>query len=145
MSKTPSKPRSTSNPSSPARASAGSSEGGRRPTGGEPAGSAPLPRRWSSRLKMELVLRLLRGESLDALSRETKQTASRISQWRDDFLAGGEQAMKAQAGPDQSPHEAERRSLQAKIGEITMDNELLYQRCAKLEAGLPPARRRSKR
>jgi transposase len=94
---------------------------------------------------MELVLRLLRGESLDALSRETKQTASRISQWRDDFLAGGEQAMKAQAGPDQSTHEAERRSLQAKIGEITMDNEWLYQRCAKLEAGLPPARRRSKR
>ena len=35
--------------------------------------------------------------------------------------------------------------LRAKVGEITMDNELLYEKIAKMEAGHPFARRRSKR
>ena len=35
--------------------------------------------------------------------------------------------------------------LQAKVGEITMENELLYAKIDKLEAGRPFARRRSKR
>ena len=39
-------------------------------------------RRWSARRKQEVVLRLLRGESLDALSRETGQPAVVLSQWR---------------------------------------------------------------
>ena len=33
-------------------------------------------KRWSAKRKQEVVLRLLRGESLDALSRETGQPAS---------------------------------------------------------------------
>ena len=36
-------------------------------------------KRWSSRRKQEVVLRLLRGESLDALSRETGQPAAVLS------------------------------------------------------------------
>ena len=39
-------------------------------------------KRWSAKRKQELVLRLLRGESLDALSRETGQPASVRSSWR---------------------------------------------------------------
>ena len=35
--------------------------------------------------------------------------------------------------------------LQAKVGEITMDNELLYEKIDRLEGGRPFARRRSKR
>jgi len=35
--------------------------------------------------------------------------------------------------------------LRAKVGEITMDNELLYEKISKMEAGRPFARRRSKR
>lgn len=96
-------------------------------------------------MKVELVLRLLRGESLDALARETKKSASQISQWRDAFLAGGESSMKAHTGdPEHEAATQEKRQLQAKIGELLMDNELLYERCHKLEAGLPPVRRRSK-
>ena len=36
--------------------------------------------RWSSRRKMEVVLRVLRGEDLDALSRELGVTAGTIVQ-----------------------------------------------------------------
>ena len=35
------------------------------------------------------VLRLLRGKSLDALSRETGRPAAVLSGWRDEFLEGG--------------------------------------------------------
>ena len=37
------------------------------------------------------------------------------------------------------------RRLQAKVGAITMDNELLLERAHQLEAGLPLASRRSRR
>lgn len=132
--------------SSPARAKARSSQGGRRPTGEERAVVTPLPRRWSARRKVEVVLRLLRGETLDALSREIGQPASKISEWRENFLSGGEESMKARLDdPEHAAWESERRRLKEKIGGQAMQIELLYERCHKLEAGLPPARRRSRR
>jgi hypothetical protein len=43
--------------------------------------------RGSSRRKTEIVLRVLRGEDLDALSRELGVTAGTIAQWCEQFLA----------------------------------------------------------
>lgn len=69
-----------------------------------------------------------------------------MTEWRDAFLVSGEDGLKSRVGdPEHDAHEEERRRLQAKIGQLAMENELLYERCHKLEAGLPPARRRSKR
>ena len=51
--------------------------------------------RWSARRKEEVVLRLLRGESLDALARESGQPAGRISAWREEFLAAGREGLKS--------------------------------------------------
>ncbi len=45
--------------------------------------------RFSGRKKVEAVLRLLRGEDLDVLSRELAITAARLSEWREPFLAAG--------------------------------------------------------
>jgi hypothetical protein len=39
-----------------------------------------------------VVLRLLRGESLDALARQTGQPAGTISAWREAFLQAGQEA-----------------------------------------------------
>ena len=47
------------------------------------------------------------------------------------------------SGRDARDEEIDR--LRAKVGEITMDNELLYEKIAKMEADHPFARRRSKR
>ena len=41
------------------------------------------------------MLRLWRGESLDAVSRELKVTAARLSEWRDADLAGDEARSRA--------------------------------------------------
>lgn len=51
--------------------------------------------RWSARRKMEAVLRLLKGEDLDALSRELKVTAATLSEWREVFLASGIAGLKS--------------------------------------------------
>ncbi len=97
--------------------------------------------RFSSRRKTEAVLRLLRGEELDALSRELGVTAATLAQWRERFLVGGQASLRSRPA-DERDEEIHR--LQAKVGEITMANELLLQRAHQLEAGLPLARRRSR-
>ena len=51
--------------------------------------------RWSAGKQTDAVLRLLRGESLEELSRELKVEAHRLAAWRDDFLAAGKQDGRA--------------------------------------------------
>jgi len=55
---------------------------------GRPEGGREV--RWSARRKQEVVLRLLRGESLDGLARETGQAAGVIVGWREEFLQAGQ-------------------------------------------------------
>jgi transposase-like protein len=52
--------------------------------------------RWSANRKMDVVMRLLRGEPIEELSRELGVEAHRLAAWRDDFIAGGKEAMRAQ-------------------------------------------------
>jgi transposase len=95
--------------------------------------------RFSARRKTEAVLRLLRGEDLETLSRELGVTAATLSGWRDSFLDGGTAAMKSRPADDRDELVAR---LQAKVGQLTMDNELLGQKCQHLEGGRPFAPRR---
>ena len=99
-------------------------------------------RRPDDEFETDTVLRLLRGEDLESVSRELGITAARAAQWRDQFLAAGQASLKSRA-PD-AWDEANRR-LQAKIGELLMENELLYAKVDQLEVGGPLARRRSRR
>jgi transposase len=97
------------------------------------------PGRFSARRKTETILRMLRGEPLDSLARELGVTAATLAQWREQFLAGGQTALKSRPA-DERDDEIQR--LRAKVGEITMHNELLLERCHRLEANLPLPRRR---
>ena len=115
-------------------------EGARRATGG--AAARDRKGRFSARRKRAVVLRLLRGEDLEAVSRELGITAARASQWRDQFLAAGQASLKSRA-PE--ARDEDHRQLQAKIGELLMENELLYAKVDRLEASGPLARRRSMR
>ncbi len=63
-------------------------QGWRSPTEG--LGRRPDKGRWSSRRKTEIVLRILRGETLDALSRELGVLPARLAGWRDEFLRAGQ-------------------------------------------------------
>ena len=66
------------------------------------------------------------------MSWELGITAARASQWRDQFLAAGQAGLKSRA-PDARDEEHQR--LHAKVGELLMENELLYAKVDHLEAG----------
>ena len=121
----------------------GASQGARRATGEAPEGRAADRGRFSARRKADAVLRLLRGEDLETLSRVLGVTAARLSAWRDEFLAGGTAALKTRHDPDAPGHE-ELVRLKAKIGDLAVANELLEEKIERLEAGLPLAPRRSR-
>jgi transposase-like protein len=80
------------------------------------------------------VLRVLRGEDLDALSRELGVTASTIAGWRDQFLASGQAGLRSRPA-DERDEEIAR--LRAKVGEMTMANELLRERARRAGANSP--------
>lgn len=121
----------------------GGTQGGRRPTEVPPdasAGTGPLaPKgRWSARRKREVVLRLLRGESIDAVSREIGVEIYRLEQWRELALEGMDANLKSRQN---DPVSDERDAAMKRLGELTMENELLWQR-VRSQSG-PLARRRS--
>ena len=78
--------------------------------------------RWSKRRKMEAVLRLLRGETLDEVSRDLKVEISRLEAWRDKGIHGFEEAMKEREG---DPLQAQLNEVNRRLGELMMENELL--------------------
>ena len=115
-------------------------------TSGIGASAAPgRERRMTAGRKRDAVLRLLRGEPLEIVARELAVTAADLSAWREAFLEAGEASLKARLRDD---HDEKIGRLQSKLGEVLMDNELLYAKIDRLEAGSgggPFGARRSKR
>lgn len=95
--------------------------------------------RWSARRKEGVVMRLLRGEALDLLARETGQPAGRIASWREEFLVAGREGLKARAlgSEDRALADAQR-----KVGELSMEVDILKALLDK--KGPPQSPRRSK-
>jgi transposase len=107
-------------------------EGGRGPSALSPG------QRWSVARKREVVLRLLRGEAAEDLSRELAVPVYRLERWRERALAGIEGALKEREG---DPLKDELGAAMRRLGELTMENELLR---ARAERPGPLARRRSR-
>jgi transposase-like protein len=122
------------------RANAGVSE--RAHHAGDETPAAPRRRRMSAARKQEAVLRILRGEDLELISRELGVTAADLSGWRDSFLAAGAASLKSRS---EDSRDRELRAMKEKIGDLTMANELLEAKIDKMEGGRPLVRRRSRR
>ncbi len=99
-------------------------------------------RRMTASRKRDAVLRVLRGEPLEIVARDLAVTASDLSGWRDALLEAGAASLKSRARDDRD-ETIDR--LRTKVGELTMDTELLYSKIDRLEGGAPFAARRSKR
>jgi hypothetical protein len=106
------------------------------------SGADSGPRRFSVQRKMAVVARLLRGEPLEVVARETNVSVARLIEWRDRALAGAASALKER---ERDERDDEIARLKAKVGEITMDNELLYAKIAAMEGKRPLAGRRPRR
>ena len=118
------------------------SQGARRTTGEGSQQGGQKPQRFSVQKKTAVVLRLLRGEALDLLSRELGIPAARITAWREAFLDAGPEAR------NKHPRESRDREsgrLRAKLGASTRERELGHATRGRLEAGRPVARRRARR
>lgn len=74
--------------------------------------------RYSSKNKMKIVLALIKGESLDELSRRHKIPASLISEWHEDFLNAGQTGLKSRR-PD--PRDEQIRKLKEKLGDLMFE------------------------
>ena len=98
---------------------------------------APNQRRRAAR-KREVVRRLMRGEAAELLSRERGRPLFKLEQWRQKAEAALEGALKER---DADPADSQLAAAMQRIGELSMENELLR---AKMERSSPLARRRSR-
>ena len=137
------------------------SEGGRSPsalsTGEAPTTPAMVPgatappatappkvgplapgQRWSVARKREVVLRLLRGENVELLSRELGVPIFKLEQWRQKADAALDGALKEREAEAASTELA---AAMQRIGELSMEVELLR---ARMDRPGPLARRRSR-
>ena len=87
-----------------------------------PAGPLGLGQRWTVARKREVVLRLLRGEPVQLLSRQLGVEIFRLEQWREKAIGGIDASLKQRKG---DPVQAELDSAMKRIGELTMQVELL--------------------
>ena len=90
--------------------------------GGDKSAAGPPPQRFSAKRKLRAVSRLLRGEPLELLARELNVTAARLSQWRDRALLAAAATLKEHERDDRDD---EITRLKGKVGEMTMETELL--------------------
>jgi hypothetical protein len=95
----------------------------------------------SANRKQGAVLRLLRGDDLEQVSRELAVPAAELSVWRDAFLAAGDASLKTRPADGR---DLEIGRLKTKVGELTMTAELLEAKIERLEGGRPLTRRRSR-
>jgi hypothetical protein len=118
------------------------SQGARRATEEGSKTDGQKPQRFSARQKTEVVLRLLRGEPLDLVSRALGIPAARLTAWREAFLDAGQDGLKT---PPLASHARELARLRQKLGEATMDMELLHAKIGRLETNRPLRPRRARR
>ena len=69
----------------------------------------------------------MRGEPLEVVAREANVSVVKLTEWRERALAGAASALKERERDDR---EDEIARLKSKVGEITMDNELLSAKIA---------------
>jgi transposase-like protein len=111
---------------------------GHSATGGDPGAAAEV-KRWSTNKKREVVLRLLRGESVDAVSRGVSVPIYKLEQWCDRALAGIDSGLKER---ENDPLEKQLGEANRRIGELVMEVDILQK---ERKAKRPLVGRRSSR
>lgn len=108
-------------------------------TGRSAVAQRPKESRWSVRKKADIVMRLLRGEDIDVVAREVRVEAHRLAAWRDEFIAGGADALKARGGAE--PADRKLREAERQVGKLTMELEIWRAAGRKRGLQIPPRKR----
>ena len=102
-------------------------------------GPLGLGQRWSVARKRAVVMRILRGESVELLSRELGVPVHKLERWRDKAEEALDGALKERAT---EAADADLAAALQRVGELTMEIELLRARMERPSS--PLARRRSR-
>jgi transposase-like protein len=82
--------------------------------------------RWTAKRRAALVISLLKGETTAAeAARRHGLKVAEVEEWRDRFLLGAENALRARQKEDEALREEEINRLKRKVGELTMDLDIL--------------------
>jgi transposase-like protein len=93
--------------------------------------------RWTGKRRAALVVSLLKGETTvaDAARRHGLKVAE-VEDWRDRFLLGAENALRARPKEDVALREEELNRFKRKVGELTIDLDIL-RTAARLRPTMP--------
>lgn len=82
--------------------------------------------RWTSARKAELVIAILKSEkTLADACRENDLKQSEVTTWIEQFVEGGRRNLKVNSKDQIVEHRKEIESLQRKIGELVLENDIL--------------------
>jgi 5-methylthioribose kinase len=83
---------------------------------------AKMKSRKSASLKEQAVLRLLKGEDMELVSRQTGFAMHELAQWREKYTLAGREGLKSHP---QDPHNAELEQRDKLISRLALENEIL--------------------
>src|SRR5215471_11129894 len=112
--------------------------------------SPESPQRWTAKRRASLVLSILKGEtSAQAAARKHGLTVAEVEEWRDRFLLGAENALRARPKDEDTLKDEQIKKLKQKVGELLFDQRRRFpptqhedrdqRRHCHLQAG-PPSR-----
>jgi transposase-like protein len=87
---------------------------------------ADAPQRWTAKRRVVLVVSILKGEtSAQAAARKHGLTVAEIEEWRERFLLGAENALRARPKDEEALKDEHIKKLKQKIGELVLDLDIL--------------------
>src|SRR5215467_12421030 len=88
--------------------------------------AADTPQRWTAKRRAALVLSIVKGDtSAQTAARKLGLTVAEIEEWRERFLLGAENALRARPKDEEALKAEEINRLKRKVGELTMDLDIL--------------------
>ena len=91
--------------------------------------------RWTAKRKAAVVLEVLKNQTTGVEAcRKYGLKQSELEQWTSSFLRGGELGLRVTSRDEQSEQEAQTKELQAKIGELVLERDVLKKRVDQIEA-----------
>jgi transposase-like protein len=82
--------------------------------------------RWTAKRRVALVVSILKGEtSVAEAARKHGLTVAEVEDWRDRFLLGAENALRARPKDEDALKDEAIKKLKQKVGELVLDNDIL--------------------
>src|SRR5215472_14618426 len=82
--------------------------------------------RWTAKRRTSLILSILKGEtSAQAAARKHGLTVAEVEEWRDLFLLGAENALRARPKDEEALKDEQIKKLKQKVGELVLDLDIL--------------------